>query len=198
MGGPRRQPEAGARLRDAERSRSALLDAAQGEFADKGFTGARVDAIAARAGVNKQLIAYYFGSKQGLYDAVTERRRALVAEFDTPGTSLPDLARRYSEAFRDHPDLERIYLRETLDQDPDDVVFDPDAREVVDLRRRQEEGEIAADLDPAFLLLLLEAMTVAGSLFRAEAKRLTGLDPRSADFRDRAAEQLSLIVSKLA
>ena len=93
-----------------------LLDAGQGEFAEKGFAGARVDVIAARAGVNKQLISYYFGSKQGLYDAVAERRRALVAEFDTPAASLPELARRYARAFRDHPDIERIFLREMFDR----------------------------------------------------------------------------------
>ncbi len=198
MTGPRRHPEPQARVRDAERSRTALLDAAQAEFADKGFAGARVDAIAARAGVNKQLIAYYFGGKQGLYDAVTERRQALVAEFDTLETSLPDLALRYFQAFGDNPDLERIFLRETLDQDPEKVQYEPDASQVADLRRRQQAGEIAANLDPAFVLLFLEAMTVSGTLLPAEAKRLTGLDPRSAEFRTRAADQLNKIVRRLA
>ena len=36
------------------------------EFSAKGFAGARVSEIAARAGVNQQLIAYYFDGKQGL------------------------------------------------------------------------------------------------------------------------------------
>lgn len=148
--------------------------------------------------MNKQLIAYYFGGKQALYDAVGERRQDLVASFDTPETPLPDLAQRYLHAFTDHPDLERIFLREMLDRDPADVAFNPDVPEVADLRRRQRAGEISADLDPAFLLLFLQAMTVSGSLFAAEAKRLTGLDPGSADFRQRAADQLSAIVSKLA
>ena len=57
MAGSRRAPEGDAQLRDAERSRAALLDAAQIEFADHGLAGARVDAIAARAGLNKQLIS---------------------------------------------------------------------------------------------------------------------------------------------
>lgn len=198
MPSPRRHPQTQARVRDAERSRAALLDAAQAQFAERGFAGARVDAIASQAGVNKQLIAYYFGGKQGLYDAVTERRRELVAEFDTPGTPLPELAGRYVRAFGDNPDLERIFLRDTLDQEPDNVCFDPEVTEVVDLRRRQQQGEIAADLDPAFVLLFLQAMTVSGTLFPAEAKRLTGLDPRSPGFRDRAADQVSRIVHRLA
>ncbi|NYJ75448.1 TetR family transcriptional regulator [Allobranchiibius huperziae] len=194
----RRHPEPQARVRDAERSRAALLDAAQTEFAEKGLAGARVDAIATRAGVNKQLIAYYFGGKRGLYDAVTARRREFVADFDTPDTSLPDLAMRYFYAFADNPDLERIFLRENLDRDPADVVHDPDSAEVADLRRRQESGELAHELDPAFVLLFLEAMTVSGTLFAAEAKRLTGHDPRSSEFRDRAAEQVREIVRRLA
>src|SRR5450759_1887534 len=62
-----RSPAAGERQRDAERSRQALLTAALDEFSLKGFAGARVAEIAERAGVNKQLINYYFGSKEGLY-----------------------------------------------------------------------------------------------------------------------------------
>ena len=194
----RRQPHTDVRVRDAERSRAALLDAAQTEFAEKGLAGARTNVIAARAGVNKQLIAYYFDGKQGLYDAVVERRRAVVAQFDTSKRSLPELARRYVQAFADNPELERIYLRETLDADPDHVSYDSDVDEVRDLQRRQKAGEIDADLDPAFVLLFLQAMTAAGALFPGEAKRLTGLDPRSTEFRNRVADQLAKIVSKLA
>ena len=52
---------------DRTGSRAAILEAARTEFAAKGLTGARVNVIAARAGVNKQLIYYYFGSKDDLY-----------------------------------------------------------------------------------------------------------------------------------
>ncbi|SDU95116.1 DNA-binding transcriptional regulator, AcrR family [Microlunatus sagamiharensis] len=195
---PRRQPRAHERVRDADRSRKALLEAAQAQFAEHGFAGARVEAIAAKAGVNKQLIAYYFGGKRGLYDAVVERRQALVAELDATDTSLGELAGRYVRVFGDHPELERLFLRDTLDQDPDGVEFDPDVPEVAELRRRQQDGELAPSLDPAFVLLFLQAMTVAGTLFPAETKRLTGLDPRTPEFRRRSADQVRLIVDKLA
>ena len=76
MPGPRRSPDPTTRQRDAERSRAALLDAAEAEFAQHGFAGARVESIAARAGLNKQLISYYFGGKQALYDAIVERFQA--------------------------------------------------------------------------------------------------------------------------
>ena len=56
-----------------EKTRETLLAAAEAEFADHGFDGARVDAIAERSGSNKTLIFRYFGDKLGLYAAVLRR-----------------------------------------------------------------------------------------------------------------------------
>ena len=60
-------------LRNAERTRQAILLAAEEEFADKGLAGARVDAIAEQSGANKRMLYYYFGPKEDLYIAVLER-----------------------------------------------------------------------------------------------------------------------------
>ena len=54
-------------------SRMKLLEAAVTEFSKRGLDGARVDVIAARAGVNKAMLYHYFKSKQNLYVAVLER-----------------------------------------------------------------------------------------------------------------------------
>lgn len=54
-------------------TRTVLLVAARAAFAEGGLEGARVDDIARRAGVNKQLVYHYFGSKDGLYTAVLEQ-----------------------------------------------------------------------------------------------------------------------------
>lgn len=51
-----------------------ILDAAEAAFADFGFGGASLRAIARQAGVNQAMIAYYFGSKEGLFEAVIRRR----------------------------------------------------------------------------------------------------------------------------
>jgi AcrR family transcriptional regulator len=59
-------------VRDAERTKQAILDAAKVEFAEKGLAGARVDAIAEQSGANKRMLYYYFGSKEDLYVAVLE------------------------------------------------------------------------------------------------------------------------------
>ncbi|MBR0789740.1 TetR family transcriptional regulator [Bradyrhizobium manausense] len=58
--------------RDPVATRNKLLTAARLEFAKHGFAGGRVDEIAERAGVNKQLVYHYFGDKDALYLAVLE------------------------------------------------------------------------------------------------------------------------------
>ena len=77
--GSRRQPEA---------SRDAILQAALAEFAQEGHAGARMDAIAASAHVNKALLYYYFHDKESLYGAVLDRffirlTERVMNEFDS-------------------------------------------------------------------------------------------------------------------
>lgn len=64
------------RARDADRTQQEILRAAMTEFADHGFGGARIDAIAERAGINKKLIYYYFEGKDELFLAVLEQTYA--------------------------------------------------------------------------------------------------------------------------
>jgi TetR/AcrR family transcriptional regulator len=80
------QPQLNALTQRQERgaeTRAAILAAAERIFAEGGLEGARMDAIAAKAGVNKALLYYYFRGKEELYAAILEshlqdfRRRAL-------------------------------------------------------------------------------------------------------------------------
>ncbi|HZU21836.1 MAG TPA: TetR/AcrR family transcriptional regulator, partial [Terriglobales bacterium] len=57
---------------EPEVTRRAILDAAQREFGERGLAGARTEAIARAAGVNKALLYYYFGDKEKLYGAVLD------------------------------------------------------------------------------------------------------------------------------
>lgn len=56
--------------RDAEATKAAFIRAGEKVFAQSGFDGATLDMLASEAGANKALVSYYFGSKEGLYDAV--------------------------------------------------------------------------------------------------------------------------------
>src|SRR5271155_2221988 len=70
-GGGRGAPRLGTRGQPEE-SRAAILKAAVGEFAEHGIAGARTDAIARAARVNKALLYYYFKDKDALYEAVLD------------------------------------------------------------------------------------------------------------------------------
>ena len=88
-----------SRHHDSEATRQAILQAAERIFADEGLEGARTDAIATAAGVNKALLYYYFRSKEALYRAVLEgyaadfNRKAL--ELLSSGGSSRSLLERY-------------------------------------------------------------------------------------------------------
>ncbi len=99
--------------RDAASSRKALLDAARREFAAHGLAGARVDRIAAGAGVNKQLVYHYFGGKDDLYREVLEgvyaEIRTLEMRLDLDGlppqAAIAKLAGFSFDYLARHPDF---------------------------------------------------------------------------------------------
>lgn len=198
MSATRRAPEPDERRRDPERTRQALLDAARHEFADKGLAGARVNVIAERAGVNKQLISYYFGGKQGLYDALVDQWLEQEREITDPAIGLDELVTRYLAIAHAQPELQRLFVRENLEADPADVAPDLDADDVTDLRRRQAEGEIDPEIDPAFLLIVLQAAVSVGVLFPRDVRRYLDMDPSSDEFFAHADAQLRILVQHLA
>ncbi len=103
------------RQRDKERTRADILDVATREFADKGYTGARVDEIAERTSTTKRMIYYYFGGKEQLYIAVLEQAylaiRALEAELDVEHLEPEDAIRRLAELTFDHHEAHPDFIR---------------------------------------------------------------------------------------
>jgi len=97
-----------------------LLTAARSVFSEKGFDGARVDEIASRAGVNKALINYHFGSKNKLFLAIIEefgkafldRLKHSLAQEDCPLTQLRLFVRTIGQLTSEYPELPRIFLVE--------------------------------------------------------------------------------------
>lgn len=193
----RRAPAPGERVLDAERSRNLLLDAALDEFSAKGFAGARVQDIADRAGVNKQLINYYFGGKEGLYCALGRRWLEREAEFDDPSVPFDEVVIRYLRHVLADPRGTRLHAWRGLTEDLDDVPSG-DGEDLSGLKRRQAEGEIAPDLDPAAVTLAVMAMVSAPVTNPLAVRRLFGLDPSSPEFQERYTEQLRRIIRHLA
>lgn len=101
-------------------ARERILAAAAEVFASIGFAGARVDEIAARAGVNKAMLYYHVGDKDKLYatvltetvDRVPPILRAAIAEADTPAEKLQCVLDTLASLPTSNPHFVPIMLRE--------------------------------------------------------------------------------------
>jgi TetR/AcrR family transcriptional regulator len=111
----------GSRRQPVE-SRAAILNAAVQEFAREGVAGARTDAIAHSAGVNKALLYYYFKDKEGLYEAVlnrvfgglTERVFEILARDLPPGEKILAYAGAHFDYIASNPLYPRIVQSEFM------------------------------------------------------------------------------------
>jgi len=163
---------------NAERTKAALLDAALTEFAERGLAGARVADIASRAGVNKQLISYHFGGKQGLYDAIFRLGEHHEQGFREEAESLEDLAVRYLREALADPRWAKLAARTMLDGSTTNEREQP-GQDLDNLKA----GELAEDLDPQAVMLAITGMITAPLLY--------------SDAPANYEEQLRLIVRKL-
>jgi AcrR family transcriptional regulator len=112
------------RIRDADRTRTEILDVATRHFAERGYSGARVDEIAAETRTAKRMIYYYFVGKEQLYIAVLERayarirelERALDVEHLDPISAIRQLAEVTFDHHEAHPDFVRLVSIENIHQ----------------------------------------------------------------------------------
>lgn len=197
----RRRSADPSRRRDPERTRQAILDAANEEFATYGFDGARVVRIAAAAGVNHQLITYHFGGKKGLYDALSERWLTKGTNMISGAEPLAEIVREYVRwPHKDKVATIRTLVRAEIDGKP------PPSDEraarflgiVEESRKKQARGEIGGDFDIGALTLALFAATIAPEVLPQLAATITGADPASPEFIDHYADQLARVVYALA
>lgn len=197
------------RRRDPERTRERILQAAVEEFATHGYSGARVARIAEAAGLNAQLITYHFDGKAGLYRAVVERWRGVTEMIPQPGRSIAEIAGEFVRANAANRSYARLLAWEALGDAPaPGENADTDRQEAGrseffqriagDFQRRQESGELPADLSPQHLLLALIAIASAPVALPHIARRVLGVDPDSPEFQEAYAEQVERLVRHLA
>ena len=106
----------------SSRTREKILQRATSEFARKGFDGARMDEIAARCGVRKYTVYYYFHSKEGLFIAVLEhvyqtfraRQREISVRGLAPVQAMRQLVKHTYAAFLEHPEAVAIMNSENI------------------------------------------------------------------------------------
>jgi TetR/AcrR family transcriptional regulator len=189
---PRKRKAAAAQeLGTEERIRLAALK----EFAEKGLSGARVDHIAQEADVNIRMIYYFFGSKEGLLEAVLseifiKRKAQFTQSYDNPA----DLLAAYFDGYAEDSQRVRLLQWEAL-QTPlpagvDKLTNFTDRQEVV--RRRiasiadlQKRGIIPGHFDPKFLYLMFVALSIYPMTFPQSTFIATGEHAGGEDFKRR-------------
>ncbi|WP_150462964.1 TetR/AcrR family transcriptional regulator [Nesterenkonia ebinurensis] len=108
-------------MADSDATKRALLTAGRAEFARSGLAGGRIDRIAAEAGVNKQRIYAYYGSKNGLFSAVlAEALNDLLEvvpfpEVGPPEQMIADYVETVGRYHRENPEFLRLLLWEALE-----------------------------------------------------------------------------------
>jgi TetR/AcrR family transcriptional regulator len=181
----------GTATRDPERTRERILAAALKEFSARGFAGARVDAIARRARINKRMLYHYFGDKEALFREILRRKTAeraawLAAAPDDPMDILPywfELASR---------DTNWIRLLQWEALQPQNGKLTNEKQRLKNyetslarLGRGQARGLLSRHYDPRQLLLSMMALTTFPLAFPQITRLVTGLAVNNPEFRKR-------------
>jgi TetR/AcrR family transcriptional regulator len=170
------------REHNAKGAREAILNAAEEVFAEHGFDGARVDAIAALAGYNKSLLFQYFGDKLSLYVAVNKRidrdnsefgarvlaplleDETIVTDAHRFRTFLETAIGALFDYLLEHPRLMRIILWEQAEgwQTFTKIASQFETEDIDQLRtlfsKARSAGLLRSDFDPLIQLVLAEQM----------------------------------------
>lgn len=146
-------------------TRRRILDAAVAEFAQVGLAGARMDRILAAADGNKARLYAYFGSKEGLFDAVMAD--LIDASTDSVPFDAGNLAgwavSLYDQNLR-HPDIARLIAWTRLERRPTGRWFDSTQHDhkLTAIAQAQAAGRLRGG-DPADLLIMVIGMASAWS-----------------------------------
>src|SRR5262249_49940953 len=162
----------------------------------KGFAGARVDAIARAAAVNKRMLYHYYGDKQGLYRATLHE--GIATNLDLVAAAPPDPAELlpflFARACR-RVDGVRLLQWEALgggDRKP--IAEDERRKAWVEaterIRDAQCAGHLHRDLGAEYLVLALMALTVFPQAFPQLVRIVASVRPSDAEFQQRQARFL--------
>lgn len=191
-------------LRDAERTRKKIMQAARDEFAARGFAGARIESIAQRAGLSKQLLYHYFASKAALFEETLESKyqqhHAATPLVEGPGAVF---VQRFRAAFRD-PVWIRFLTWEAAEHEAVGRITaeaarrEAIARQAAVIAERQASGDLPADLPADLLQLAVYALAVYPVAFAQSTEMITGRSPEDPEFQAQWAAFLEQLAARLA
>jgi TetR/AcrR family transcriptional regulator len=191
-------------IRDAARTRAKIMEAARDEFAAHGLAGARIEAIARRAGLSKQLLYHYFPSKEALFEEILERKfsqlRPPPAEASGPGALFRE---RFASATVD-PVWVRFLTWEAAERDADGQITAEDhrraslARGAERIAGQQAAGVLPQDLPTDLLQLAIHALALYPLAFPQVTRMITDKSPTDPAFQAEWAAFLDELARRLA
>lgn len=203
------KPKTRERVRDAERSKELILEAAEHLFAERGYEETSLSDVGERAGVSRATPGYFFGSKADLHRAVLERcfadvRRAVregraraLASGQSPEVILAGAVADYADFVAARPNFVRLIEREALS---DRTVLQGMPLRLAVWQEaltafRQELGlDISDTSEAAHLLLSLVALTWFPIIHGATFLKAVGLDPQAPGFAEQRRKHITMLL----
>jgi AcrR family transcriptional regulator len=175
------------RTNDPVGTMTGILEAATQEFAAKGLSGGRIDAIALATRTSKRMIYYYFGSKEGLYLAVLEESYRKMRQIESqlhlddlpPEQALRTLVEFTFDHHSSHEDYIRLVMNENIERGTylaqSKIIQELNVPAIAAIRRMYErgvtQGVFRAGLDPVDIHASISAL----SFFNVSNKHTFGL-----------------------
>jgi AcrR family transcriptional regulator len=204
-----RRPKPREKVRDPERTRELILDAAENLFAERGYEETSLAEVGRVAGVSRATPGYFFGSKADLHRAVLERcfaevrtavregKERALASGHQPEVILAGAVADYAAFIAARPNFVRLIEREALSNRT--VLEGMPLRLAVWQEAlaafRQELGlDISDTAEAAHLLLSLVALTWFPIVHGRTFLRAVGLDPSRADFAEQRRRHITTLL----
>jgi AcrR family transcriptional regulator len=204
------EPLAPVRRRDKDRTQNEILDVATSEFAEHGYSGARVDEIAARTRTTKRMIYYYFGGKEELFVAVLQRAYARIRTLEQgvdvdhldPQAAVRRVAELTFEHHEAHPEfiklvsIENIHRAEHMAELDEFAKLNSPAIGLLEdiLERGHAAGVFRRRVDPIDLHMMISAFCVFRVANRHTFGAIFGRDMMDTRLRDRYRTMLGDMV----
>ena len=177
-------------MRDPDRTRSRILEAALKEFSKGGFAGARVDSIVRRAKVNKRMLYHYFTDKEGLFRAVLRHkireRKGRIESQTASNDEISNVSLWFQQNCRD-TDWVRLLAWESLQTTNDTVLDEAERRRIVrqaaaHIRKKQTAGILRKDLPADYLQLAKVSLSMFPLALPQIARLITNCSPYDVKF----------------
>lgn len=170
------KPAKARQTRNADATRTKILLVAISEFGERGFAAASTDDMAERCGVNKRMIYYYYGSKEGLYLAALEavfenlvaREREIKVEDLDPAAAIEAIINLKIDYYLENPhfvsflSMENFYKARHLRKSKKLASFRATLTDLITriLKRGQRSGQFRTDVEPVDFYVSMCALCI--------------------------------------